>query len=393
MRSRRKLGLILAVSVVALLVIAQTGLWFAARSVDARLNALQRPPPYEAGKRARELHDRLLVADLHADTLLWNRDLLARGSRGHVDLPRLQDGGVGLQAFFVVTKTPRKMNIHENDDSTDNIAPLAVGQMWPPATWMSLKARALYQASRLQRAADASDGRLMLVRTKAELAKAVERRKADRTFTAAILGLEGAHALEGDPANVDALYDAGFRVIAPVHFFDNEMAGSAHGVKKGGLTDKGREMVRRIEERRMLVDLAHASEETLDEVLATATRPVIVSHTGVRGTCDNERNLSDLHLREVARTGGVVGIGFWDTAVCGKDVRAIARAVRHAARIAGVRHVALGSDFDGAVPTPFDASGLALLTEALLDVGFGERDIELIMGGNTLRVLGETLPE
>lgn len=391
MRSRKKL--VLAASVLALLVVAQAALWFAARGADAQLNGLQRPPPYEAGKRARELHDRLLVADLHADTLLWNRDLLARGSRGHVDLPRLQDGGVGLQAFFVVTKTPRQMNIHRNDDSTDNIALLALGQMWPPGTWMSLKARALYQASRLQRAAHASDGRLMLVRTQADLAKAIERRKADRTFTAAILGLEGAHALEGDPANVDALYDAGFRVIAPVHFFDNEMAGSAHGVKKGGLTDKGREMVRRIEERRMLVDLAHASEETLDEVLAMATRPVIVSHTGVRGTCDNERNLSDLHLREVARTGGVVGIGFWDTAVCGKDVRAIARAVRHAARIAGVQHVALGSDFDGAVPTPFDSTGLALLTEALLDAGFGERDIELIMGGNTLRVLGETLPE
>jgi membrane dipeptidase len=142
----------------------------------------------------------------------------------------------------------------------------------------------------------------------------------------------------------------------------------------------------------MLLDLAHASEKTIDDALALARRPVVVSHTGVKGTCDNLRNLSDAHLRGVARIGGVVGIEFWDTAVCGTGPDAIARAVRHAVSVAGIEHVALGSDFDGAVSTPFDAAGLPALTEALLAEGFADDDIARIMGANAIRVLQSALP-
>ena len=123
------------------------------------------------------------------------------------------------------------------------------------------------------------------------------------------------------------------------------------------------------------------------------TRPVIVSHTGVRGTCDNNRNLSDEQLRAIARTGGVIGIGYWPTAVCGKDAASIARAIMHATRVVGAEHVALGSDFDGAVPVPFDTTGLALIVDALLAEGMGEGDIRLVMGESALRVFNETLPD
>ena len=181
-------------------------------------------------------------------------------------------------------------------------------------------------------------------------------------------------------------------MIAPVHFFDTAFAGSAHGVGKGGLTPAGRALVAGLERRSMLLDLAHASEKTLDDALAIARRPVVVSHTGVKGTCDNPRNLCDAHLRGVARTGGVIGIGFWETAVCGLGPDAIARAVRHAVSVAGIEHVALGSDFDGAVSTPFDAAGLASLTEALMAEGFGDADIARIMGANAIRVLQGALP-
>ena len=119
---------------------------------------------------------------------------------------------------------------------------------------------------------------------------------------------------------------------------------------------------------------------------------MVVSHTGVRGTCDNNRNLSDDQLRASPRTGGVIGIGFWDTAVCGADARAIARALAHAVRVAGLEHVALGSDFDGAVTTPFDASGLPLLTEALLEAGLDEATVGHVVGGNAVRLLRATLP-
>ena len=143
----------------------------------------------------------------------------------------------------------------------------------------------------------------------------------------------------------------------------------------------------------MFIDIAHASPKTIDDILAMATRPVVVSHTGVKGTCDNNRNLSDDQLRRIAATGGVIGIGFWDTAICGEDAAAIARAIKYAASIAGVEHVALGSDFDGSVKVPFDASGVPLITEALIAEGFSDNDIALIMGGNVLRLLSEYLPE
>jgi microsomal dipeptidase-like Zn-dependent dipeptidase len=181
-------------------------------------------------------------------------------------------------------------------------------------------------------------------------------------------------------------------MMAPTHFSDNDIGGSAHGVVKGGLTEMGREMIQRMEEKRMIVDLAHASSQTFDDVLAIASRPVIVSHTGVKATCDNTRNLSDEQIKALARNGGLIGIGFWDTAVCGQDGQAIARAIKHVANLVGVGHVALGSDFDGAIPAPFDATGVAQITDALLAEGFSESDIEMIMGGNVLRFLKENLP-
>ena len=118
----------------------------------------------------------------------------------------------------------------------------------------------------------------------------------------------------------------------------------------------------------------------------------MVSHTGVKGTCNNPRNLSDDELRAVAKTGGVIGIGLWDTATCGTDVRATARAIRYAASIVGTDHVALGSDFDGSVTTPFDAGGWVLLTEALMQEDFSAEEIRQIMGGNVVRLLVQGLP-
>jgi len=364
---------------------------FLPAAVERHFNGVH-SPPRAVSERARALHARLLIADLHADSLLWGRDLLQHGRRGHVDLPRLLAGNVAVQGFTVVTKTPRGQNIDRNDDTTDNITLLAMVQRWPPRTWRSLQERALYQAERFRETAGRSNGALTLIRSRGDLDDFLERRAGRRDLAAGFLGLEGAQSLGGDASGLDALYAAGYRMVAPVHFFDTAFAGSAHGVGKGGLTDAGRALVRGLEQRSMLLDLAHASEKTIDDALAIARRPVVVSHTGVKGTCDNARNLSDAHLRGVARTGGVIGIGFWETAVCGAGPDAIARAVRHAVSVAGIEHVALGSDFDGAVSTPFDAAGLASLTEALMAEGFGDTDIARIMGANAIRVLQGALP-
>jgi membrane dipeptidase len=359
---------------------------------ERRLNAIGSPPPYRPSDRARDIHARSTVVDLHADSLLWCRDLLVRGDRGHVDLPRLVEGGTAIQVFAVTTKVPRNLNIERNDDRTDDILLVAIVRGWPPATWRSLLARAEHQAGRLQGFADRSSGRLALILSRADLEAFLARHAADPGIVGGILAIEGAHALDGDPANLDRLVAAGYRMVAPTHFFDNDFAGSAHGVEQGGLTPLGRELIGRLEGASVIVDLAHASSRTIDDVLSMATRPVVASHTGVRGTADNARNLSDEQLRGIAATGGMVGIGFWPTATGGEDAASIGRAIAYAAGVIGVEHVGLGSDFDGAVPVPFDASGLALVTEALLAQGFDEAAIGRIMGGNAIDLLRQCLP-
>lgn len=384
-----------AAAIVLLLLVVGVLLFFlfAPTYVANRFNQTLHPPPYQASDRAKALHQHLLIADLHADSLIWGRDLLQKNAHGHVDLPRLIEANVALQVFTTVTKTPRGLNIEHNDDSTDNMFWLMLAQRMPWKRLGSLKERAFFQAERLDRAAAASNGQLTEIRTKTDLARYLERRKADSQITAGILGIEGAHALDGDPANVDALFTAGFRVMSPTHFFDNDFAGSAHGVNKGGLTPNGREMIQRMEVRQMVVDLAHASPQTITDVLAMAKRPVIVSHTGVRATCDNTRNLTDDQLRAVAKNGGLIGIGFWETAVCGTDAAAIARAIKHAVEVAGIDHVALGSDFDGAVAAPFDVTGLVLLTDALLNAGFTDDQVAAVMGGNAIKFWLANLPD
>lgn len=333
------------------------------------------------------------IVDLHADALMWKRNLLERGSWGHVDLPRLIEGDIALQSFTTVTKTPRGMNIESNSGDTDNITLLTILEAWPPRTWNSLLQRALYQGDKLGRLAANSRGRFAIIRTRRDLENYLSLHHDEPETAAGFLGIEGAHALEGDITNVTRLFDAGFRMFGLTHFFDNAVGGSAHGVEKGGLTEFGRRVVGRMQRLGILVDLAHASPALIDDVLAMATHPVVVSHTGVKGTCDNRRNLDDGRLAAIGATGGVVGIGLWETALCGTAPADWARAVHHAVDVAGIDHVGLGSDWDGAVTSMIDASQTVHLTQALLDEGFGEEDIRKIMGENVIRVLREVLPD
>ncbi|MDY7232943.1 dipeptidase [Hyalangium rubrum] len=379
--------------VIAFLVVgALIGLDVAATSAGRRMNKVSRKTPYTPTKRGAALHSGLFLADLHADPLLWNRDLNERGAWGQVDVPRLIEGNVGLQVFSVVTKTPKHMNPDRNDDTTDEVRLLSIAQRWPVGAWFSLESRALHQAEKLEELAEDSDGKLTFIRTRQDLERFLAEREKDRKKVGALLSLEGMHALEGRVEAVDELHEAGFRMLGFAHFFDNDMSGSAHGVKKEGLSERGRAVVKRMEERGMTIDLAHASRKTIQDVLAIATRPVVVSHTGVKGTCDNNRNLSDEQLRAIARNGGVIGIGYWSTATCGNSAKAIARAVRYAVSVVGADHVGLGSDFDGAVTTPFDVAGLAELTDALIAEGLSEKEIRMIGGENVLRVLRGNLP-
>jgi len=364
----------------------------AAGLVERRRNRVLQPRPYRASARAAELHRSLTVVDLHADSLLWGRDLLRRAGYGHVDVPRLVEGGVALIGLAASTKVPRRVNLERNDDTTDDVTLIALALRWPRATWGSRLARARYLADRLRSMAAASDGRLTLIESRRDLEVYLARRAVDPAITAAFLSIEGAHALDDDLDNLATLARAGYRMLSPTHFFDTPFAGSAHGVVQGGLTDRGRELLSRVESSGMVLDVSHASSATIDDVLSLASRPVVASHTGIRAAVPGIRNLPDDQVRGIAATGGLVGIGFWPVASGGEDVGAIARSIVAAIRIAGVDHVGLGSDFDGAVPTPFDATGMPLLTEALLAEGLSEADIAAVMGGNAVRLLAAGLP-
>ena len=355
--------------------------------VEGSMNQIDGKRLIAVSDEARALHKTLTIVDLHSDTLMWNRDLNDSASRGHMDLPRLQDGNVALQLFSSVTKTPKDQNYDGNGADTDNITLLTIAQLQPVKTWGSLAERSLYHAQKRDASVAGTNGALKAVDTAGQLNALLAARKKGSRAVGAMLTIEGLQNLEGKAANLDRLYDAGFRMAGLTHFFDNELAGSMHGLKKGGLTPFGRDIVRRMEAKGMIIDIAHLSHTGVAEVLAMATRPIVSSHGGVQATCKVNRNLTDDEVRGVAKTGGVIGIGYWEGAVCSTDPRAAAKAMKHVRDLVGIQHVALGSDYDGATTVRFDTSQLTQVTQALLDEGFTAQEIRAVMGENALRVI------
>jgi microsomal dipeptidase-like Zn-dependent dipeptidase len=355
--------------------------------VEDSMNAVDGQPLIKVSDEAKALHKTLNIVDLHSDTLMWNRDLGDRADRGHMDLPRLQEGNVALQLFSSVTKTPKGQNYDGNGADTDNITLLTFAQLQPVKTWRSLVERSLYHASKRDSAVSGSDGKLQAVDKAQQLDALLAARQKDRSTVGAMLTIEGLHNLEGKAENLDRLYGAGFRMAGFTHFFDNELGGSMHGLKKGGLTPFGRDILRRMEAKGMIVDIAHLSHAGVAEVLAMAKRPVVSSHGGVQATCKVNRNLTDDEVRGVAKTGGIIGIGYWEGAICSTDPRAAAKAMKHVRDLVGIQHVALGSDYDGATTVRFDTSQLAQVTQALMDEGFTPDEIRAVMGENALRVI------
>ncbi|MAG30066.1 MAG: peptidase M19 [Deltaproteobacteria bacterium] len=367
--------------------------WLAlALSLEGFVNRVEPTDLPTVSPKARALHDTSLVADLHGDSLLFGRNLLERSGLGHLDIPRLREGGVGLQVFSLPTTVPYGLNIERNEAGGLDLLTLAGVAQLSPTAWLGPKSRARYRAQQLYDYAQASNGGLSLIEDRADLSRLLAARAEGGKAIGALLAIEGAHAMESDPANLEVLFDVGYRMIGLAHFFDNDYAGSAHGVDKSGLTDLGRQTIRDMETMGIVVDIAHASPLAIDQILGMATKPVVFSHGGVRGTCDNGRNLSDEHVRRIAASGGVVGIGYWDKAVCGIAPEDIARAIVYIVQLVGADHAALGSDYDGGTTVGFDTSELPALTQALFDAGLREADIRKVLGENVLRVLSEVLP-
>ena len=430
---------------VTFLLFVQVGCVILAEQAEQRANvAKQRPPyTYKGTPATADLAPGrpLMAIDWHADPLLSYRDLTVTGSYGHVDFPRMRAGKLGLQVFTTVTHQPACFT--QGCKPFPNLVGLKhVYGFSPIGTWFSLSERALWQAEKLRRFAKA-DRNFRIIRTRRDLETFLTDRRANQDLIGGILGVEGLHALEGEPKKVEVFFKAGFRLFGLAHWIDNAFAGSRHGEKAHGLTPKGRDLVRAMIKKGMVIDLAHASAATFRTVIAELkylgqggkpVRPVVVSHTGVQGTCPPTRNLTDAEIRLVIQTDGVIGVGFWTHAVgpkrgkkpedsCQPDLlsepdkavasaKATVRAIMHVARItcrkpapitpadaAGLapecfRHIALGSDFDGYAPMGFDARGVGLIARVLeVDYKLSASIVGMIMQGNSLRVLRATLPE
>ena len=373
-----------------LLVVALAALAFFALApgiVERGMNKIDGKPLPAVSERALTLHKTLTIVDLHSDSLMWKRDFLDRADRGHMDMPRLEQGNVALQILASTTKSPKGQNYDANSGDTDNITTLVIAQLQPVRTWSSLLERSLWHAEKLHRAVAASSGKLRAIDTPEDIDTLLAARRGKVPPVGAMLSIEGLHGIEGKLANLDKLYAAGFRMAGLTHFFDNDLAGSMHGMKKGGLTPIGRQVVGAMEAKGMIVDVAHCSNACVADILKIARRPVVSSHGGVQATCKVNRNLSDDQIKGVAATGGIIGIGYWDAAVCDTSPASIAKAMKHVRDLVGIDHVALGSDYDGATTVRFDTSKLVQVTQALIDAGFSDDEIRAAMGGNAIRIL------
>ena len=322
------------------------------------------------------LHRDALVVDLHADTLIPMRSWGYKAERRHrfrlpfsfgfwhCDLPRWSEGGVNGQFFGLVTFPKPERG-----------CALAVHR----------------QITILEKLVAEQPAQIRMARTAADV-----RRAKEDGLLAALMGIEGAHNLEGDPALVAQFAARGVRYLGLAHFSSNVFCPASMGLggdNEAPLPEQGRELIAEMNAAGMIVDLAHVGRQAFLDAVPLVEGPVIVSHTGVRGVYDLWRNLDDEQLRAVAGTDGVVGVIFAGMFLAKRgerDVLAVVRHMEHVRDTIGVRHVALGSDFDGFI-SPVDGledvSKLGAITEALLAEGWPEDDIRAVLGENALRVI------
>ena len=160
--------------------------------LEKQMNTVIPHTPYTVSDEALKLHGSLIIGDLHSDSTLWKRNLLERGDRGHVDIPRMREGNAALQMFTSVTRSPRGQNYEKNSsDALDNITLLAIAQAWPVSTWNSLTARALYQAEKLKSLEVTAPQEFQMVYSASDLERLLERRANSEQVVGGILGTEG----------------------------------------------------------------------------------------------------------------------------------------------------------------------------------------------------------
>jgi len=327
---------------------------------------------------ARTLHESLVVVDGHCDSILDqsglsyrnpdkpSRDLLERGSYGHIDLPRLIEGGVTAQFFALFTDDAFVATAREH-------------------TWRMLEA---------MEGVLARTDRMRLART----ARDVQEAKTSGSV-AAFLTIEGGEAIGESLSELQAFHARGVSLMGLTWNRRNALGSGAAAEDGGGLTDFGRRVVAEMEGLGMIVDASHLSDPALDDLLAVAERPVVASHSNSRALREHRRNLTDGQAEGIAATGGLVAVTFAGAFVDADPARvSVSRVVDHVDRLVsviGADHVGLGTDFDGFSDkygiVVSDCTELSLFTAALLDRGYTAEEVRSILGGNWMRVIREVL--
>ena len=372
------------------------------------------PAPIVVSDQARRVHAAAIVIDSHADTTQrlvapGGFDLGVRHSDGNVDIPRMREGGLGAQFFSI----------------------------WVPSdvTGTAAVKRSLQQIDAVREAARTHPADLMLATTSAGIREAHKQHR-----IAALMGMEGGHMIDNDLGILRMYATLGVRYLTLTHFKNNDWADSSTDKPAhDGLTSFGKDVVRELNRLGVMVDISHVADKTFYDALDVSKAPVIASHSSCRAISNHARNMTDDMLRALAKNGGVVMINYeisylseelraikvkegddvvstMDAAIkaCGGDDACatlattkrelelaekgvhprvswekIVEHIDHAAKVAGVDHVGLGSDFDGAtMPSGMDdVSMLPRLTNALLKKGYSPADVTKILGGNLLRVM------
>jgi len=356
------------------------------------------------------LHAQSIGMDSHIDTLQWvlndNRDLTQRAKTGHVDFPRLKEGGVNAPFFA----------------------------LWVPTYYKGAEAvrRTLDLRDAMQRVLDAHPDQIELALNAGDVERIAKAGK-----IAAVLTVEGGHQIDDDLSVLRVYYRLGIRSMTITHFRNHNWADSSTDKPAhNGLTDFGKQVIREMNRLGMIVDISHVSDKTFYDVLAVTNKPVIASHSSCRAISDVPRNMTDDMLRALAKNGGVVGINFGEGFLNPKDAEMLKKTVNaisyqepaltgqalddysktqffedeskprpsfgtiddavahidHAVKVAGIDHVGIGSDFDGITSPPKgleDISKMPALRAALRKKGYSEQDVRKISGENTLRVLRE----
>ncbi|MDA8928734.1 dipeptidase [Gammaproteobacteria bacterium] len=385
---------ILLNSLLFIVILVASALMLLPKMLDKSMNPVSEHAPFVVSEEAQALHNTLIVGDWHADSALWNRDLKKTYDYGHTDIPRLQAGNVALQMFTTVTKSPSGQNYDSNETgANDNITALAIVQRWPIKTWSSLFERAMYQANKIKDLEKRDPENFMLIESQYDLGIFLLKRVNNPKMVGGLIGTEGSHALDGNLDNIERLYENSFRMMSLQHFFDNKLGGSLHGTSGAGLTEFGRQAIDEMQRLDIIIDVSHSSENVVKDVLSISNQPLVISHTGFNGYCKSPRNISDSLMIEIAEKGGLIGVGFWDAAVCDNTPRSVAEAIIYGIGLIGAEHVALGSDFDGTITPGFDTSELVAITHELLELGLGKEEIRKVMGENMLSFLQDNLPK